>query len=71
MTTVTVKSKTTGLVGNYPISHVDLDPDLEIVSPDEDVCVDCFIQPELETDVEELPPVPEPIEIPTRKGKNK
>ena len=48
MTTVTVKSKTTGLVGNYPISHVDLDPDLEIVSPDED-----------------------PIETPTRKGKNK
>lgn len=59
MSTVTVRSKTTGLVGQYPASHVELDPDLEIVHSEDEICVDCVLEvPE---------PDPEPVYVPVEK----
>lgn len=65
MSIVTVRSKTTGLVGQYPASHVELDPDLEVVHGEDEICVDCVLE------VPELDPEPAyvPVEITPRKGK--
>lgn len=52
METVFVRSKSTGLVGEYPASHLALDDDLELVSADDAICVDCVIEPETATETE-------------------
>ena len=52
VTTVPLKSLTTGLVGLYPETHLGIDPDLVEVTSDEDQCVDCWQQPEPEPEPE-------------------
>ena len=43
--TIPLMSLSTGLVGLYPANHLDLDPDLVLVTSDEDQCVDCWLDP--------------------------
>lgn len=56
----TFRSKMTGLVGEYPASHAELDDDLVLVE-DGEVCVDCVV---------DLPPAVIPVEV-TKPRRNK
>ncbi|MFA5387650.1 MAG: hypothetical protein WC322_04690 [Candidatus Paceibacterota bacterium] len=44
--TIPLRSLSTGLVGLYPANHLDMDPDLVLATSDENLCVDCWLDPE-------------------------